>query len=275
VPPPFFWRGLFVALLDHLRVIMTLAFTPPPCPDSVLRHFDPRWKLAALSFALVATALLHTLGPAVTALAAVLLLALLARLPLRWYLERLGALALFLILFTAPLPFLVSGEGKVWHWGPLSVSEHGLAVAVLLCVKAVTLVTLALVLLVTAPLEVSLKAAHALRVPGLLVHLGLLSYRYLFVLADELARLRIALRVRGYRNRPTWASYRTVGHLAGALMVRGQERADRVAQAMRCRGFDGQFRSLTAFHTRAIDVLAFAGITFGAVLLAWWDLAPR
>ena len=36
---------------------------------------------------------------------------------------------------------------------------------------------------------------------GLLVQLTLLSYRYLFLLADELGRLRIALRVRGYRNR--------------------------------------------------------------------------
>ena len=102
-------------------------------------------------------------------------------------------------------------------------------------------------MLATAPLEVTLKAAHALRVPGLLVQLALLSYRYLFVLGDELARLRVALRVRGYRHRANWHSYRTVGHVAGTLLVRGYERAERVGQAMRCRGFDGRFRSLTEF----------------------------
>jgi hypothetical protein len=41
---------------------------------------------------------------------------------------------------------------------------------------------------------------------------------------------------------------------------------------MRCRGFDGRFRSLTAFRTTAADVLAFALITAaaaGVVLLDW------
>ena len=66
----------------------------------------------------------------------------------------------------------------------------------LFAVKALALATLAAVLLVSAPLDATLKAAHALRVPGLLIQLALLSYRYLFVLGDELARLRIALRCR-------------------------------------------------------------------------------
>jgi cobalt/nickel transport system permease protein len=102
-----------------------------------------------------------------------------------------------------------------------------------------------------------------------------MSYRYLFVLADELARLRIALRVRGYRNRANRHSYRTAGHVAGTLLVRGYERAERVGQAMRCRGFDGQFRSLTAFHTRPADVLAFLVVTAGAAALCAWDWLPR
>ena len=68
------------------------------------------------------------------------------------------------------------------------------------------------------------KAAHALYVPGLLVHLALLSYRYLFVLGDELARLRVALRTRGFRNRADLHSWRTVGAASGTLLVRGHDR---------------------------------------------------
>src|SRR4029077_17601964 len=115
----------------------------------------------------------------------------------------------------------------------------------------------------------TLKAAHALHVPGLLVQLLVLTYRYLFVLSSELARLRVALRVRGYRNRATRHSYRTVGHVAGTLLVRGYERAERVGQAMRCRGFDGRFRTLTTFHTRAADLLAFLVLLL-AVAATWW-----
>ena len=254
---------------------MTLAFSAPPQTTSLLSRLDPRWKLAALLIAAAVAASLHTLPATVAALAVSLLLALLARLPARWFLERLGAAAFFLALFTLPLPWLLTGEGAVWTYGPLRLSWHGVEVALLLAAKAIALVTLFLTAQATASLEATLKAAHSLRIPGLLVQLGLLTYRYVFVLADELRRLRIALRVRGYRNRVRRHSYRTAGHIAGTLLVRGYERAERVGQAMRCRGFDGQFRSLTAFATRPGDVVAFLLITASSAALAVWDWSPR
>jgi cobalt/nickel transport system permease protein len=251
---------------------MRVLFRPPPCPDSPLRRLDPRWKLAALALAALATALLRTLPAAGLALAGAGLLVGLGRLPLRWYAGRLAAVGLLLALFVLPLPLLVRA-GPSWGWGPLTLSLPGARLALLITAKALAVLSLSLVLLATAPLDATLKAAHALRVPGLLVQLGLLSYRYLFVLADELARLRVALRVRGFRNRASWHSYRTVGHVAGTLLVRGYERAERVGQAMRCRGFDGTFRSLTEFRTRPADVLAFlllAGAAAAVVGLDVW-----
>jgi cobalt/nickel transport system permease protein len=258
-----------------MAAAMTLAFSSPPCTSSLVSRLDPRWKLAALLFAAGVATTLHTLPGAGLGLAGALLLALLARLPMRWYLQRLGALALFLALFALPLPWLLAGDAPLWTWGFLRVSPRGVEVALLLCAKAVTIVTLLLVVQATAPLETTLKAAHALYVPGLIVQLSLLSYRYLFVLADELARLRIALRVRGYRYRMNRRSYRTAGHVAGTLLVRGYERAERVGQAMRSRGFDGQFRSLTAFQTRRADVLLFLVVVVSAAALGIWDWLPR
>ena len=147
--------------------------------------------------------------------------------------------------------------------------------ALLVFCKGMTVVALMLVLLATAPLDATLKAAHALYVPGVLVQLAVLTYRYLFVLAGELGRLRLALRVRGYRNRATRHSYRTVGHVAGTLLVRSYERAERVGQAMRCRGFDGRFRTLTEFRTTPRDLLAFVLVTACAIGLVAWDLSQR
>jgi cobalt/nickel transport system permease protein len=147
--------------------------------------------------------------------------------------------------------------------------------AALIVLKAVAVLTLVLVAWATAPWEVTLKALHALRVPGLLVQLLALTYRYLFLLGEEVVRLRTALRVRGYRNRANLHSYRTVGHVAGTLLVRSHERAERVGQAMRCRGFDGRFRALVDFRTRARDVLAFALIVGTAAGLLAWDLLRR
>jgi cobalt/nickel transport system permease protein len=250
---------------------MTLAFTVPPSPSSLLSRLDPRWKLAALLIFAAVAASLHTLPVAAAGLAIALLLALLARLPPRWFLQRLGAAALFFALFALPLPWLLNGEEPAWTWGPLRLSQHGLQGAFLLAAKAVTLVTLFVTMLATAPLQTTLKAARALCIPGLFVQLSLLTYRYAFVLADELRRLRIALRVRGYRNRVCRHSYRTAGHVVGTLLLRSYERAERVGQAMRCRGFDGQFRSLNNFSTHFVDLMAFLLIVASAAALALWD----
>jgi cobalt/nickel transport system permease protein len=229
--------------------LVQVRFSPPPYADSPLARLDARWRLAALLPALLAVALLRTLSAALAALAATFLLAALARMPWRWFAGRLLLVAVPLAFFVLPLPLLSHGE-----------LLEGTRLAALFAVKGIALATLAAVLLISAPLEASLQAAHALLVPGLLVHLTLLSYRYLFVLGEELARLRVALRTRAFRNRANWHSYRTVGQAAGTLLVRGYERSERVAQAMRCRGFDGRFRSLAAFRTRWADVLAWAGV---------------
>ncbi len=244
---------------------MTLALAAIPAPDSPLRKLDARWKLAAVGVAIVAAAVLRTLPAAGAALAGALALAAAGRLPARWFLARLGATALVLAPFVLTLPFLLPGpDGEVPSWA-------GLSAALLLGLKAATLVTLALVLLVSSPLTDTLKAAHALRVPGLLVHLFVLTWRYAFLIAEEMGRLRIALRVRGYRNRPTRHSYRTIGHVAGTLLVRGHERGERVGQAMRCRGFDGRFRSLTAFRTARADVTFFLLVAASSAGLLAWD----
>ena len=249
---------------------MTVAFTALPCPDSLLRRIDPRWKLAGLLLLTLATACLRLPNSAAIALLVALALAALGRLPPRWFLARLGAAALFLSPFVLSLPFLLHRPDADLSLGYRTV-PYGLGVALLLAWKALAVVALMLVLLATAPLDATLKAAYSLWIPGLLVQLGLLTYRYLFVLSSELRRLRVALKVRGYRHRATRHSYRTVGHVAGTLLVRGVERAERVGQAMRCRGFDGRFRSLTPFQTRAHDAAAFLVLAGAAAGLLLWD----
>jgi cobalt/nickel transport system permease protein len=254
---------------------MTLAFEPPPCNESLLRRRDPRWKLAALVLAAAAVGVLGFLPAAAVAFLGSLVLIALARVSPRWYMGRIAALALVLVVFVALLPFVLPGEGPVYAIGPLHISLYGLRVALLLLLKALTIVTLMLVVLVSAPLDATLKAAHALRVPGLLIQIMVLAYRYLFLLADEFGRLRVALRVRGYRLRSNPQRLRIIGHLTGTVLVRGYERAERVGQAMRCRGFDGTFRSLADFRTQFADVAFFFVIAGCAAALVCWDLLER
>jgi cobalt/nickel transport system permease protein len=254
---------------------MTLVLASPHCPDSLVARLDPRWKLAALLIAAGVFAVLQSLPAAETALAAALILVLVSRLPMRWYLQRLAPVVLFVGAVVLTLPLLVRDTEPVLRLGPLALSQSGLRLAILLACKGLGIVSLMLVLVGTAPLEDSIRAAHALRVPGLLVHLSMLTYRYLFVLAGELAQLRVALRLRGYHNRLNRHSFRTIGHVVGTLLVRSYERSERVGQAMRLRGFDGQFRSLRCFQTSRRDVLGSMVVIGCALGLLAWDISCR
>jgi cobalt/nickel transport system permease protein len=252
---------------------MTLGFSHLPEISSPLGMIDTRWRLAALILATAIVAALHTLPAAALALALALILAGCACLPLRW----LGARLVTLLLAMAPavvlLPLLHRDEHALLALGPWHISMAGTQLAVLIVLKGMALGTLAIVALTSAPLATTLDAAHRLHVPGLLIQLLLLSYRHAFLIADELSRLRLALRLRGFRARVDRHGYHTVGQVVGTLLVRGHERAERVAQAMTCRGFAGRFQSLCDFRTRPVDVVAFVAILGAALAIGLWDIA--
>jgi cobalt/nickel transport system permease protein len=241
-----------------LNAPMTLVLAPPPVADSPIARLDARWRFAALALAAAGAAAVRSLGPALAALSIAMLFAAVARLPARWLLRRLGALAAALLPFAVIMPLM---DGMA-----------GARLAGLLAAKAITVAAFSLTALGSAPVPVTLHAARALGLPRTLIHVLLLSYRYLFLLADELDRLRRTVRVRGFRPLMDRHSYRTVGHVIGTLVVRGTERAEGVAHAMRCRGFDGRFHSLATFRTTTADVAFFAvsiAMTIGVVT---WDL---
>lgn len=248
---------------------MTPGFRHRPVPPSPPARWDVRWKLAALLLAAAAVAALRHPAPSAVALAGGLGLLALARLGGSWARIRLAAFALAALPFLLVLPFTLDGPG--WEVGPVRVSERGVFAGVGVVCRGVAVGALALVLVGTAPVHHTLAAAHRLRVPGLLVLVTLLAYRYAFVLADELRRLRVAVRVRGFRPRADRHGYRTVGHVVGAVLVKGADRADRVAEAMRARGFDGRFHTLAAFRTTVWDVIGFAGLVTAAAGLVAWD----
>ncbi|MFW5792080.1 MAG: energy-coupling factor transporter transmembrane component T family protein, partial [Desulfohalobiaceae bacterium] len=72
---------------------------------------------------------------------------------------------------------------------------------------------------------------------------------------QEYLRLRRAMKTRAFRPRTNLHTYRSYGHLLGMLFVRSFDRAERVHQAMRCRGFKGRFYSLTEFSLTSRDVV--------------------
>lgn len=213
---------------------------------------DPRLRIvAAVLFALVTVALEQVSTIALACLLA-LTLATAAGMRPRDLAKRLLALEGFMLILLISLPFTVSGE-PLLTLGPLAASEAGLLLATTILFKANAVVLVLLVLVGTLEPVVLGHALARLGVPEKLVHLFLMTVRQIHLLNTEFLRLRQAMRARAFvphSDRHTWRSY---GWLMGMLLVRSMARAERILDAMRCRGFKGRLYLLDATDWRAAD----------------------
>jgi len=201
---------------------------------------DDRARLLAFFLIALAWASLTSVPGGALALACALLLAASSGLGLLHLARRLRPVLSLLCLLLLLTPFWHPPGAEPllasWTWGP---SDLGLASAGLLSLRVLALSSLAIAALDVAPFDQSLQGLRGLGVPAPLVHTALLTQRALVRFQEDLSRIEAALRVRGFRARglgalPTYAG------VAGGLLVRSVGRAERLEQAMRCRGYEGE-----------------------------------
>jgi cobalt/nickel transport system permease protein len=226
---------------------------------SPVHRLDPRAKVVSL-VGVTAVAVTTPLGawPAYLACASVLAaVATVAGVGPRTIWRR-GRFLVPLVLFVAAfLPF-VRGGAHV-QAGPLSLSEAGLAAFAAVAIKAVLGTVSAILLGATTTFPSTLRAMDALRVPRLLLLIAGFVYRYLFVVVDEVQRMRAALTARGYRPR-TALQAGAVGRVATALFLRTHARGERVYLAMLSRGYAGHVPALDTLRFGAADAAFVAGV---------------
>jgi cobalt/nickel transport system permease protein len=190
------------------------------------------------------------------------------RQPFPW--RRLFHLEGFLLLLLITLPFTLPGT-TLFHLGPLSASEEGLWRAIVLACKVMACVLLISFLFASAdPLSIG-NALLGLRVPEPLVRLFVTVVRYLTLIQAEFSRLQESMRARAFiprSNRHTWRSY---GYLLGMLLIRAMERAERVEEAMRMRGYTGRFPQTPLPPLPLSDWISAIGLIGSSMLLLLWD----
>jgi cobalt/nickel transport system permease protein len=109
-----------------------------------------------------------------------------------------------------------------------------------------------------------LRALDAMHVPRLFTLVAAFMYRYLFVIAGEVQRMRAALASRGYRPRFAW-QVGAVGRVVSALFLRTYGRGERVYLAMLARGYDGVMPRLERLSFGRVDY-AFVGLVVVALV---------
>ncbi|MGX1504181.1 UNVERIFIED_CONTAM: cobalt/nickel transport system permease protein [Streptomyces graminofaciens] len=227
--------------------------------------------LAVLGFVLV---VVSTPREAVWAFAlyAVLLgaVATVARIPAGFLLKRL-LIEIPFVAFALLMPFVVPGEQTEVLGIPLSVP--GLWGAWNILAKGTLGVAASVILASATELRSLLLGLQRLRLPSLLVQIASFMIRYGDVIADEMRRMSIARRSRGFEARGV-RHWGVLAKSAGALFIRSYERGERVHLAMVSRGYTGTMPVLDDVRaTRAQWSYAAAlPVTALAVCLLGWTL---
>lgn len=239
--------------------------------SSFIHGLDPRIKiLGATAFSLV-VALSSHFPALICSLLLSFSLVVLARLEWREVLKRLLLVNGLVLLFWVLLPVTYRGE-PLFHIGPLVISRPGIFLCARITFKSNTIVLALIALVATTPMATIGHALSTLHVPEKIVHLLLLTYRYIFVIEYEFQRLAKASKIRGFQPKTNMRTYKTYAYFMGMLFVRASARAERVHQAMLCRGFKGKFYCLRDFSLTPVDLIWSLCMTvalIGVVVLEW------
>jgi len=243
--------------------------------DSFLYRMDPRVKIVIVFFFSVFVAVANRFLVLILALAFGLTIVLIARLNLRSVLRRLIPVNLFILFLWFFLPFTFKGE-PLFSLGPLVASHEGVLHAARISIKSNAIMA-GLIALVSSTSILTLgHALHDIRVPRKLVHLFFFTFRYLHVIQLEYVRLVDAMKVRGFRPKTNMHTYKSFAYLVGMLLVRSSDRAQRVHNAMLCRGFRGKLYSLSQFSLKRADVVTVVfmlAFVFALGILEWTRIA--
>jgi len=214
---------------------------------------DPRVRLVLTALAALCLALCRQIPSSLLGLTLGLALLCFARLPFTTLLRCFATVNVFMLFLWCVLPFTTPGE-QILLWG-FAVSTAGNHLALLISVKANAVFCTFQALVGDMPPSTVGCALKRLGCPAKLAFLFLVTGRYIHLLTEEWQTLVAAARLRGFTTCASLHAWRTLASLLGLLLVRSHERSRRVYEAMRLRGFTGDFKIVTPFRARPADAV--------------------
>lgn len=234
--------------------------------NSWIHGIDPRLRVIGAAAFAVVVAISYDFTALFIGLILSLCMVLSARLDIRAVVQRLLAPVIFLLLLWAVLPWSYEGDALA-ALGPVTITRQGVTLCAQISLKTVCLMMAFMALVATMTVDTLGHSLNRLQLPDKMVHLLLITYRYLFVIEQEYQRLVRAMKIRNFHPKTNLHSYRTYAYLVGMLFVRASERARRVHSAMICRGFHGRFISLRSFPPNPLNPVFGLGIIISLALL--------
>lgn len=142
-------------------------------------------------------------------------------------------LALPFCLF-AGLSNLIFDRAAMMRLGDFAIS-YGMVSFLAIMLRTLLCVSAVLILVAITPFAELTGQLRRLRVPSIIVNLLEMVYRYLGTLLDEASSMNTAYRLRSPRQKGLEMKH--MGSFVGQLLLRSFDRAERIYNAMKCRGY--------------------------------------
>lgn len=238
--------------------------------DSIIHRLDPRTKLITTLLFLVAVVLTPP-GSWVTFvlyLLVVLTILALSGVPAIYVLKRSLVIIPFVLLIAVFIPFFkegqIAGSYNIWLW-QVQVTHNGIQILLNILLKAWLSILSLILLTSTTAIPALLKGLEQLHIPRAMVMILSFMYRYIFLLTDEVMRMKQARDSRSFSNNKKLWQIRNLGNMIGTLFIRSYERGERVYAAMVSRGYDGNSQTLTQSRFKPLD--AYFALTSNSIII--------
>jgi cobalt/nickel transport system permease protein len=160
-------------------------------------------------------------------------------------------LALPFPLFTGIWSIVIS-RNIVFYIGFFGITD-GMISFFSILLKVILTITVVLLLIATTNLYDIIHTLILLKVPSIIAIQMMMTYRYISVLLNEISVMYHAYRLRAPKEKGI--KLKDMGPFLGQLIIRSFDRAERIYQAMKCRGFEGKITYQNKMKVRKIDML--------------------
>jgi len=201
-----------------------------------------------------------------------LILVLLSRIPLSFVFLRSLVIIPFVLLTAIFIPFFKGGEvagSYNFLTLNLTISNKGLLILQNILIKSWLSVLSLTILTSTTKFSSLLKALEILKIPRVLILIASFFYRYMFLLVDQIMKIKNARDSRSFKKSPLY-QLKIIGYMIGELFIRTYDRAERIYLAMLSRGFNGTIYTLESFRIKGSDLFFLGSLAAIIFLIRLW-----
>ncbi|HUO37904.1 MAG TPA: cobalt ECF transporter T component CbiQ [Mycobacterium sp.] len=259
------------------QVMFTEDVTAQP---GLLQRIDPRAKLFGLLALLLAAALVHNLAALAVMYAGTLVIAVLSKLPLGFFIKRVWLfIPIFTLIVALPATLSIVTPGNVvlklwtWHGQPEGFTQQGLTSAALITCRVAVSISLVVLLTLTTPWVQLLASLRSLGVPRIFILVIGMAYRYIFLLLGSVTDMYEARKARTVGAQTHDREARVfLSATAGALFGKSNQLSEEVHQAMVARGYRGDAKTIHVSTFGTIDAVFITATLACAALAVWGDV---